>query len=128
MDFQIETVSKKQRDITTAPQRITAAFMKLLERQFPIAKYPLQLRSASQFAVLLNIHVNHLNYSLKKTLMKTTTEVIAARVLQEAKRLLVKSDLSIPEIAFLLGFTETTHFNNFFRKHEKTSPTKFREG
>lgn len=119
-------VSKTQRNTPTAPQRITATFVKLLEQQFPITKYPLKHRSASHFATLLNIHVNHLNCSLKKTLKKTTTQVIATRILQEAKRLLVKSDLSISEIAFLLGFAETTHFNNFFRKNAKTSPTKFR--
>jgi AraC family transcriptional activator of pobA len=30
------------------------------------------------------------------------------------------------KIAYSLGFDEPTHFNNFFRKHLNTSPTKFR--
>lgn len=57
---------------------------------------------------------------------KTTTQVISERILQEAKMLLRNSNLSVTEIAFALGFTEATHFNNFFKKHTQTSPTKFR--
>ena len=30
------------------------------------------------------------------------------------------------EIAVALGFTEVTHFNNFFKKHVDQSPLKFR--
>ncbi len=30
------------------------------------------------------------------------------------------------EIAYGLGFTEATHFNNFFKKHTRQSPTQFR--
>ncbi len=30
------------------------------------------------------------------------------------------------EIAYALGFTEVTHFNNFFKKHVELSPLQFR--
>ncbi|HEX9152609.1 MAG TPA: hypothetical protein VF842_11030 [Flavobacterium sp.] len=29
-------------------------------------------------------------------------------------------------MAYALGFTEVTHFNNFFKKHVQLSPMKFR--
>jgi len=100
----------------------------LLERQFPIDdQHPaIKLRSASEFADQLNIHVNHLNRAVKETLQKTTTVVIAERVIQEAKILLRHSKWGVAEIAYALGFTEATHFNNFFKKHTQISPTKFR--
>jgi AraC-like DNA-binding protein len=114
--------------LVNASQRISALFMELLERQFPIDDNHriISLRSASDFAGQLNIHVNHLNRAVKETTQKTTTNIIASRFLQESKILLKHSNWSVSDIAFALGFTEVTHFNNFFKKHVQLSPLKFR--
>jgi AraC-like DNA-binding protein len=111
-----------------AAQRISTLFMELLERQFPIddIHQVLSLRSASDYAEKLNVHVNHLNRAVKETTDKTTTQIIAERVLQEAKVLLKQTPWTVSEIAFALGFNEVTHFNNFFKKHVTLSPVKFR--
>ena len=118
----------QEKQSANASQRISALFLELLERQFPIDdQHPaIQIKSASDFADQLNIHVNHLNRAIKETLQKTTTQVIADRVIQEAKILLRHSKWGVAEIGYALGFTEPTHFNNFFKKHTSTSPTKFR--
>jgi AraC family transcriptional regulator, transcriptional activator of pobA len=111
-----------------AAQRISMLFLELLERQFPIDEnhQKVTLRSASEFADQLNVHVNHLNRSVKETTQKTTSQIIAERIVQESKILLKHSNWSVAEIAFALGFTEVTHFNNFFKKHLQLSPLKFR--
>jgi AraC family transcriptional regulator, transcriptional activator of pobA len=111
-----------------ASTRISTLFLELLERQFPIddAHPAVQLRAASEFADQLNVHVNHLNRAVKETTQKTTTQLIADSILQESKILLKHSAWSVSEIAYALGFTEVTHFNNFFKKHVQTSPLKFR--
>ena len=111
-----------------ASQRISTLFLELLERQFPIDDnhQTVNLRSASDFAKQLNVHVNHLNRALKDTTEKTTSQIIAERILQEAKILLKHSAWTVSEIAYALGFSEVTHFNNFFKKHVQLSPLKFR--
>lgn len=111
-----------------ASHRISTLFMELLERQFPIDEnHPcIQLRSASDFAGQLNVHVNHLNRALRDTSGKTTTQIIAERLLQEAKIMLQQSKWNVSEIAYALGFVEVTHFNNFFKKQCQISPLKFR--
>jgi AraC-like DNA-binding protein len=111
-----------------ASQRISTLFLELLERQFPIDDnhQRVNLRSASEFADQLNIHVNHLNRAVKETTQKTTSQIIAERILQESKILLKHSTWSVAEISYALGFTEVTHFNNFFKKHVQLSPLKFR--
>lgn len=111
-----------------ASKRISTLFLELLERQFPIddEHKKITLRSASEFASQLNIHANHLNRAVKETTGKTTSEIIAERILQEAKILLKHSAWQVSEIAYALCFTEVTHFNNFFKKHTQTSPLKFR--
>lgn len=119
---------EQEKQAPNASQRISALFIELLERQFPIDdQHPsIQLRTASQYADQLNVHVNHLNHSVKETLQKTTTQVIAERLVQEAKILLRHSKWGVAEIAYALGFAEPTHFNNFFKKHTGASPTGFR--
>ncbi|MGS2762620.1 helix-turn-helix domain-containing protein [Sinomicrobium sp. M5D2P9] len=116
-----------QREIN-ASRRISLLFLELLERQFPVEdiRQRLSARSASDFAGQLSVHVNHLNRALKATMRKTTTQIISERILQESKILLKHSPWNVSEIAYALGFTEVTHFNNFFKKHTQLSPTKFR--
>jgi AraC family transcriptional regulator, transcriptional activator of pobA len=111
-----------------ASQRISTLFFELLERQFPIDENhkKVSLRAASNFANQLNIHVNHLNRAVKETTKKTTSQIIAERILQESKILLKHSRWNISEIAYSLGYTEVTHFNNFFKKHMQLSPLKYR--
>ena len=112
----------------SASQRISTLFLELLERQFPLDDHhqTVSLRSASEFANQLNVHVNHLNRAVKEMAQKTTSQIIAGRILQEAKIMLKHSSWSVSEIAYALGFTEVTHFNNFFKKHIRLSPLKFR--
>ncbi|MFO7258114.1 MAG: helix-turn-helix domain-containing protein [Bacteroidota bacterium] len=114
---------------TNASARILSLFIELLERQFPIESpnQTIQLRTASDFANTLKIHVNYLNKVLKETTGKTTTEIIASRINQEAKILLRQTTWNISEIAYSLGFEEVAHFSNFFKKHSKVSPAAFRE-
>ena len=126
--MKMEPSSNFDRQQINASQRISTLFLELLERQFPIDEvHPkIQFRTASDFASQLNVHVNHLNRSVKDTTEKTTSQIIGERILQESKILLKHSAWSVSEIAYSLGFTEVTHFNNFFKKHTQTSPLKFR--
>ncbi|GAB3510636.1 response regulator transcription factor [Emticicia fontis] len=126
MKMQPSSTFEKQQ--MNASQRIATIFLELLERQFPIddAHPAIQLRSASDFANQLNVHVNHLNRAVKEITQKTTSQIITERILQESKILLKQSKWNVSEIAYALGFTEVTHFNNFFKKHVQQSPVKFR--
>jgi AraC-like DNA-binding protein len=122
--------SKLDRQPMNAAQRISTMFLELLERQFPIDEnHPkINLRAASDFAQQLNVHVNHLNRAVREATGKTTSQIIGERVLQEAKIMLKHSAWNVSEIAYALGFSEVTHFNNFFKKQVGTSPGKFRNG
>lgn len=126
--MKIQPTSNFDRQQTIASKRISVLFLELLERQFPVddAHQRINFRSASDFANQLAVHVNHLNRAVKETSQKTTTQIIAERFLQESKILLKHSNWSVAEIAYALGFTEVTHFNNFFKKHVQLSPLKFR--
>ncbi|MFC4212464.1 helix-turn-helix domain-containing protein [Pedobacter lithocola] len=119
----------KQYNESNASMRAASMFIELLERQFPIES-PLQrmkLRFPLEFANQLGLHVNHLNKSLKKITGKTTSQLIAERIVQEARGLLKHTDWNISEIAWCLGFEEAPHFINFFKKNEILSPRVYRK-
>ncbi len=126
--LKMEPTASINKQPINASQRIVTLFLELLERQFPIEEtHPqVHIRSASDFAHQLNVHVNHLNRAVKAITEKTTSQIIAERILQESKILLKHSQWNVSEIAHALGFTEVTHFNNFFKKHMASSPLKFR--
>lgn len=112
-----------------AKSRITAVFSELLERQFPIES-PTQrfkLRSASDFARQLSVHVNYLNRAIRETTGKTTTEQISQRLAAEAHALLRHTDWNIAEIGYSLGFDEPAHFNYFFKKQTGITPSTYRK-
>lgn len=95
---------QQQKQPKNAAQRIGRLFLELLERQFPIDEdHPIiKLRTASDFATQLNVHVNHLNKSLKTITEKTTSQIIANHITQESKTLLKHSHWNVSEIAFCI--------------------------
>lgn len=126
--MKIHPSTNMDRKEVDASNRITKFFLELLERQFPIDdnRQRLNLRTPAAFADQLSIHVNYLNRALKKTTQKSTSEIIQARILQEAKILLRHSSWNVSEIAFSLGFNEVTHFNKFFKQQVTLTPSSFR--
>jgi len=120
--------ASNQHTVHNASARVSALFVELLERQFPIASpdQKLLLRTAKDYADRLAVHVNHLNKVLKESLGSTTTDLISNRIAQEAKILLKQTDWNVSEIAYCLGFEEVAHFSNFFKKQTSLSPLGFR--
>ncbi|MEM9649403.1 MAG: helix-turn-helix transcriptional regulator [Bacteroidota bacterium] len=114
---------------SNASDRISSLFQELLERQFPIEStgQRMALRTPSDFANQLSIHINHLNRALKESGEKSTSTLIAQRVVQEAKILIRHTNWNVSEIGYALGFEETAHFSNFFKKHTDLSPLNFRK-
>lgn len=112
----------------SASARLAAQFADLLERQFPLEspRQRLRLRTATDYAVQLSVHVNHLNRVLKEATGHTTTALIGSRVAQEAKMLLKQTSWTISEIADSLGFADVAHFCNFFKRLTSLTPGEFR--
>lgn len=112
-----------------ANDRISFLFIELLERQFPIEStgQSMRLRMPVDFAAYLSVHINHLNRALKCVTGKTTSQLIAERILREANTLLMHSDWNIAQIGYCLGFAEPSRFIAFFRKHTNQTPSQYRK-
>lgn len=111
-----------------AASRVTAVFMELLERQFPIEspEKPLKLKTAQDYAESLSLHTNYLNRMVKEVTGKPTSSHISERIISEAKALLQHTDWNIADIAYALGFEYPSYFNNYFKRLTGTRPSALR--
>jgi AraC family transcriptional regulator, transcriptional activator of pobA len=96
-------------------------FEKLVEQHYKEKKLP------REYAEMLFVTPNHLNTMCTTTAGKSAGELIRERVLLEAKRLLVNSQLSIAEIGYQLSFEDNAYFSRFFKKYTATTPESFRK-
>jgi len=82
--------------------------------------------NAAQLAAELSMSERSFHRKLKNhatSYGKLCTEIKMA----EAKKLLLQKELSIKEIAFLLGYSEVTNFSSAFKKQQGLSPKHYRE-
>ena len=96
-------------------------FKELVEAKFT------DWHKVGEYASEIHITPKHLSQTLKELTGKTAKELIQDRLLVEAKRLLLHTNLSIKDVAYQLGFEEPLHFSGFFRQKTTLSPSSFRE-
>jgi AraC family transcriptional regulator, transcriptional activator of pobA len=82
---------------------------------------------ASDYAKQLNITQHHLNLVAKHVTGKTTSALIRARSMLEAKRLLLFSDYSVSEIASELGYFDLSYFAKVFKIETGYSALAFKQ-
>jgi AraC-like DNA-binding protein len=95
-------------------------FRILLEQHFA------RNHKVKDYAELLSTSEKTLNESIKKVTGKTVSDLIYARIVLEAKRLLLHSGMSAKEIAYALNFGDPAHFSKFFKKQTGLSPSEYK--
>ena len=118
----IEEGKRNSQIVKTFKQLLESEFKKLMKSEQNDGKLQVQ-----HFAESLNLHPNYLNSVIKSKTGRTVNDWISKRTLSLAKNLLMSTQLSSKEIAYILGFSEPTHFSRFFRKHTRLSPGAFRK-
>ncbi|WP_343748306.1 helix-turn-helix transcriptional regulator [Fluviicola sp.] len=86
-----------------------------------------QHKNPSDYASKLAMTTKHLHRICLACSGKSTSQLIAERLILEAKRKLVSESKSIAEIADELGFENYPYFHLFFKKHCGETPKQFRE-
>ena len=79
------------------------------------------------YASQLSVSNDYLNRYVKEKTGKSPKDYIQDKLVIEAKRLLLFSEMSSKELAYEIGFEEPSHFNTFFKKHSGHSPIAFRK-
>ena len=95
-------------------------FEQLVEDRFA------QWHQVADYANQLACTEKSLTRAVTPTVGTTAKAFITARIVLEAKRLLVHTDLPVATIAGQLGFDEATNFGKFFRREVGGAPAEFR--
>ncbi|MBI1766828.1 MAG: AraC family transcriptional regulator [Bacteroidetes bacterium] len=110
--------------------QIVKSFKRLLETEFKEvlkSNHSDGKLQVQYFAKKLDLHPNYLNSVIKSKTGRTVNDWISERTLSVAKSLLINKPYSSKEIAYKLGFSESTHFSRFFKKNTGLSPNTFRK-
>lgn len=83
--------------------------------------------TARDYADLLAITPKALTKLTKTHFNKTLTDLIAERIVIEAKRELYLTNKTVKEIAHELGYNDEYYFSRFFKKNTDVSPQLYRE-
>ncbi|UXN67530.1 helix-turn-helix domain-containing protein (plasmid) [Phyllobacterium sp. A18/5-2] len=81
---------------------------------------------AQFYADHLGISPTHLNRIAKATTGQSTNNLIAGRLIEQAKRDLVFTSAKIKQIAYDLGFNDPAYFSRFFTKETGLTPRQYR--
>lgn len=96
-------------------------FKTLVEQQYA------QSRNARFYAQKMHISYKHLNSICKEIIDSTAKDFIDAFVVLEAKRRLMNSLIKSTELAFNMGFEESTNFVKYFKKKTGLTPNAFKK-
>ncbi|SDT67038.1 AraC-type DNA-binding protein [Mucilaginibacter mallensis] len=83
--------------------------------------------AVSNYADMLNISPKALAKITKTHFNKTLTNMIAERIIIEAKRELYLTNKTVKEIAYELGYNDESYFSRFFKTNAEVSPQLYRE-
>lgn len=109
--------------------QIVKTFKKMLAAHYrDVSKGTVEhLFKLQDYADAQHLHPTYLSNVIKSKTGKSITDWIIEKNITEAKLLLKKSSLSVKEISYRLGFSETAHFSNYFKKYTSLSPIAYRE-
>ena len=82
--------------------------------------------SLEDYAARLGVTVARLRGACLKVAATPPLRLVHERMLLEAKRALIYSNMTIAEVAYHLGFEDPAYFSRFFSKVERCSPRAFR--
>lgn len=99
---------------------LLASFLNLVEQNLR-ARWPL-----GRYVEALGTTPYLLNAATKAGFGQTASDLLKARTVAEAKRLLLFTTGSVAEIAFALGFDDPAHFGRFFQGATGASPAAWR--
>jgi len=85
------------------------------------------IKSPANYAKNMFMSEKNLNMICKIILNKTVSIVITDRVILEAKRMLIHTNLNVVQISLDLGYMDNSYFTRVFKKTTGETPLEFRD-
>lgn len=115
-------INTKEIQITSLDEKLIQKAISLVEQNIANAEF-----SVEELSSLLNMSRVNLYKKLLAITGKSPIEFIRIIRLKRSIQLLEKSQLSISEIAYEVGFNTPRYFSRYFKEEYKLTPTEFRE-
>ncbi|MEO3408357.1 helix-turn-helix domain-containing protein [Mucilaginibacter sp. CAU 1740] len=106
---------------------VTLNYCLLKSYQKLIGEHYQTLHDVAAYAEKLNLTPGHFSEVIKQQSGKTAITHIHERLIVEAKRRLLHTELSVKQIADELGFEDAAYFNRFFKRLADTTPIAYRQ-
>jgi AraC-like DNA-binding protein len=106
--------------VTQNQNRHIQKFIRLVDNNFS------KQHNVGYYADKLCLTPNYLNDIIKASIGVNAKVCIRNKIMNEAKKLLLYTSLSITEISEQLGYKETSYFIRFFKKHTRLTPLQYR--
>jgi AraC-like DNA-binding protein len=108
--------------------KLSKDFYKLLRNYYLTASdKEIQQPTVHYFAKKLNVTPNYLSDIIKYHTGKSALAGIHDYIIEEAKKLLTSTSLSISEISYNLGFEYPNYFSKLFKQKTNLSPSEYRK-
>jgi len=101
---------------------LAAEFVRLAGRPEP------GLWSVRAHAGRLGVTPGHLTEAVKAATGRTAAQLLREARIREAQRFLLRTDLTVRQVASRVGFADPAYFCRFFRRETGLSPGAFRRG
>jgi AraC family transcriptional activator of pobA len=79
------------------------------------------------YSAAFNISESQLNEICNRHFNSGLKKILQNRLMQEARKLLLSSELSVSEIAYKLNFEDNSYFNKVFKSKTGITPKRFRD-
>lgn len=86
-----------------------------------------KMHAVSDYANRLALSPKSLTKNFQRIGAQSPSDFIKSRIVLEAKRKLIYTNLPVKEIAYDLGFNDAAYFTRFFTKIENKSPLQFKK-
>lgn len=83
--------------------------------------------NVEKLSVCVGVSRAQLHRKMKEITGISTGEFIRNLKLEQAARLIAKGDINITQVAYAVGFNNSTHFSTVFKKHFGKSPSEYAE-
>ena len=106
---------------TSGVPELVGRFQEMVEKNFR------EMHEVQQYATKLNVSPDYLSKIVKKYLDTSSQEYILDKLLLEAKRLLVFTNLSNKEVAYHIHIEDPSYFGRIFKRKTGLTPNEYRD-
>ena len=119
--FKNYTVDNQQNSTYNSKLRLTKKIIKYIQTNI---SEPITIKDIANYYGYTRFHISRV---FKEATGTTVLDYISFVKVEEAKKLLKKSDESIAEIAVKCGFSSQGYFCKIFKKYENISPNEYKK-